>query len=124
MKMEYHDKETDCWFPNYREYIWSHMLGFCGCSGESETYTFQILKKIYDESLKEDGSYYYEYKDVSDHWLALQELILMILDKADLTEHGSSVRGCWLTDKGKEVCKKIDELNLWEEPKSKEGKND
>ena len=33
-------------------------------------------------------------------------------DEKGFTEHGSSVLGAWLTDKGKEMLKKLDEVEL------------
>jgi len=61
----------------------------------------QALYKAYQRGEAEgDSSWYYDGS-------VAQELALVILDKADLIEHGIAIRGCWLTLKGVEVCKQV-----------------
>ncbi len=108
-----------CHYENYSDYVWSGLLGFCGCSGESQEMLFSILKKLHkakknllDENYKgNERFYFYEYENVSKEWKGFQELCLMIFDKLGWTEHGSSVRGSWLTSEGYEITKKMEEDN-------------
>lgn len=37
------------------------------------------------------------------------EIALAVLDKADLIEHGTALRGSWPTSKGRELIKRINE---------------
>ena len=88
-------------------YVWFGILDFCGCRSDSlYELTFEMLHKLYVAKLT-GGSYYYDFKGKSRTETDLQELILHALHAHDLTEHGSGIRGGWLTDKGIEVCKLI-----------------
>lgn len=69
---------------------------FCGC-GSPEVAWQWILD--YFTSL--------ESKDFINRWrpgeTGPEYIAVYLMGHLDLTEHGTSVRGCWLTDKGKEA---------------------
>lgn len=88
---------------------WYNRMNFCGCGCPEETmqYVTGILTAMkersdsgwkidkVDEALgagKNTGIYYF---------------IMYALDAMGLTEHGSSVGGSWLTDKGTEFLKRL-----------------
>lgn len=74
------------------EYIWTNIFGFCGCGSGSEMFMFiaETLEKIEENKWGnyEDKAYM---------------MIMYWADEKGLTEHGTSVRCSWLTEKGKEV---------------------
>lgn len=88
------------------EKYWIEELGFCGCYGESFVFFFQVLDEIWQKN-KANEVYFYRYKETSDLEQGFQELCLMIMDKDQLTEHGSSVRGSWLTEKGRKLAEEL-----------------
>jgi len=107
-KTEQFIDEDKCEWESYEQYVWSGVLDLCGCYSESLfDLTFEILGKLYEAKITKDGSYFYDYKEQSQHYTDLQELILHNLSRANLTEHGCSVRGGWLTDKGFKLCEMI-----------------
>ena len=88
----------------------SSVIGLCGCASDSiEELAVYLMKKMYEARIN-DTSFYYEYKDKTELEQDHQELMLHMLGHADLTEHGSAVRGSWLTDKGVEMCKILFEV--------------
>ena len=87
-----------------RAYVWN-TLGLCGCyDDELHTHVFFILGKLW-HARKTDDYFYYDHK--SEHHL-LHELILHILADKNLTEHGGSVRGSWLSQKGADLCELLE----------------
>ncbi len=86
-------------------------LGFCGCGDPDEAlnYIKCVLQSIEDRQ-----------KPECDFRLNIVNLIaltgkahyftLYFLDDKGLTEHGSSVGGCWLTQKGSELLEDLTEL--------------
>jgi hypothetical protein len=85
-------------------------IGFCGCGDPGSAYdTIGMILALIDLKWKDPE------KTDHAHWKACSELIqqqagtsggafnlvMYILDRAGLLEHGSSVRGAWLTKRGK-----------------------
>lgn len=89
------------------EYLWNGILGACGC-GWSEDLAKRAYKVLQlfsfsgDEWNRRNWSVYKK-KDFTDLTLAYW------LDKEGLTEHGSSIGGSWLSDKGKKIYLSIKE---------------
>lgn len=88
------------------QWLFVGVLGGCGC-GSSEEFSeraVDLLKHFgtpHDErSLKE-----FFHGDQADFW----ELMAHWLDSKDLLEHGGSIYGSWLTEKGEECLKTINE---------------
>jgi hypothetical protein len=71
---------------------------FCGC-GDPEAAAQALLSLLKNPSLYRN-EYFYQtvLPDPGTRYL-----LLYILDRFELTEHGSSIYGAWLTEKGKAV---------------------
>ncbi len=77
-------------------------MGFCGC------YDDELMEDVIAVLMAFDA-------DKPPHYSTLpisgpdkyRELILHAMDNAGLIEHGTSIRGSWLTDKGKEVLQTV-----------------
>lgn len=85
-----------------------YALGFCGCTDDEVTTDFQKVFDCLLEAKKNDGSIYYDAiaektKLTSPH----VQLILLLLDKIGLTEHGTAIRGSWLAYKWEERWKAL-----------------
>lgn len=94
-----------CHYVSAKQYAWITAFGFCGCYDDGLfDLTFEILEKLHKASLPGGEHYYYEYEGVTDERKWVQELILHVFDDKELTEHGGSVRGSWLSEKGRELC--------------------
>lgn len=104
-KFDYIDQDGISW-DSPKGWLWIGVLGGCGCGSTEELEDLAF-------SLLEDFSY------SGDDWdkrklniyddLAL-EVLAHWMDDAGLTEHGTSISGSWLTDKGEQVYKTIKEL--------------
>lgn len=68
-------------------------LGFCGC-GDPEATAAWLLAEL--KVLR--------YPDTPAEWFIAYQF-----DNLGLTEHGTSVGASWLTDKGKEVVRRLEE---------------
>jgi hypothetical protein len=92
-------------YHHYREYVLLELLGMCGC------YDTQIENDVVVmlHCLNRGGFPYDSFlaPGLRDHERAYIELILHMLDHAGLTEHGSSVRGSWITNKGRLVADRL-----------------
>lgn len=90
-----------CWYESPAEYLWIGILGGCGCgSSDLPNIAVEVLRNFGREHMSKNRFSVYDKSEyeVIAHWLDSKELI----------EHGSSVNGSWLTEKGKELLKIID----------------
>lgn len=124
MSDEFKDR-SGCTWDSRKEYFWCEILGFCGCYSESlYALTFSILAKLYAAKCAGTSYYYIEKPEVEfvrgvaiprvPTDTDLRELVLHVFDGKKLAEHGTAVRGCWLTDRGLQVCEFV--FNNGEEP--------
>ena len=106
------------WIGNYANYIFTDVLGFCACGMPDEVTKFirSVLRHVanlQDEVWDDSNPKTYSEWDADGETLFNNEIMKYFmfywLDKEGLTEHGSSVPG-WLTDKGREILAKLDEL--------------
>ena len=85
------------------DFLWCHVLNMCGCYIPDEGLKF--LHKVLDWCNNRDKS--------SSEWDALEDpgflFTLYWLDKEDITEHGSSVGGSCLSEKGRSL---LQDLNM------------
>lgn len=101
---DYND-ENGFYYSNYRDYVFTELLDYCGCYDQD----------LYDDIFKVLLAYDVEIGQspyVTDLGIEPQkyaELILHDLNRIGLLEHGSAVRASWVTDEGREVIKKIKE---------------
>lgn len=80
--------------------LWYEDFNFCGCGMPDETrdWLADVLRTIDDRPGREAIQ-----EVIMSNPDALKHLVLYFLDAVELTEHGTSVSGCWLTNKGKEA---------------------
>lgn len=111
----------------FRQVFYYDILVFCGCGHPSEALDFVLyfLNCFIDEawketilldrfSLKECLKNFKGFDDESGTPCAV-EFILHYLDKLELSEHGSSVYGSWLTDAGimwREVLRRTEGVDI------------
>jgi hypothetical protein len=82
------------------EWFWIAILGGCGC-GSSEEFANKAVELLtYFSSDDKDYHTLDNFTELMAHWF----------HGADLIEHGSNIRGSWLTDKGKQILGIINEL--------------
>lgn len=94
-------------------------FGFCGCGDPESALQFllEILQLIKDRADAANNTEKYNklYEDIEEklHFKStpgLFWLFLYMLDQKGLTEHGGTVRGCWLTDEGEKLLASIKEI--------------
>lgn len=96
MDITEYEAPDGCHYKSPSEYLWIAILGGCGCgSGDLPYRAAEVLRNFGREHLsKERWSVYDDAaNEVLAHWL----------DSKGLIEHGGSVNGSWLTDKGEEL---------------------
>ncbi len=87
------------------EFIYYEAIGGCGC-GDSDKfigYVKDIYKSLFEKNKMYDTPDYPEFiKKTSEliYKTEINQLIVMIFDKYDIVDHGSSIGGCWLTEFG------------------------
>lgn len=96
-------------------------LGLCGCG--CPEYTFEVIRKflhIRQDWQRDKITYrdaYNRYKndlhvdDKDEDQFGLLRFMMYILDKHGFIEHGSSITGCWLTEKGEMLLTTLDAWN-------------
>lgn len=80
-------------------YFWTGVLGGCGC-GTSDELAEMAYKLLEHFGTPHEERTFQFYKD-DDH--LAYEAIAHWIDHKELIEHGSSVYGSWLSEKGKEL---------------------
>lgn len=104
---EYNVSEADQWSEQAKDYFYILVTTqfFCGC-GSPES-ALEALHKILRclPLYERDNQEAFE-KLVPDD--GVQYFILYVLDEMKLTEHGGSVGGCWLDDRGKDLLGALD----------------
>ena len=83
-------------------------FGFCGCPNMDVVN--DIIKVL--KELNKDGTSNYitglmQTLNLKRKYIML---VLMVLDRNEYIEHGSTLRGSWITPEGKEILKKWDEI--------------
>lgn len=95
-------------------------LGFCCISRESLAEIVRIAELIdnRNDPKFERSNYYTDLATQTSLSPLHVELILEVLDRKELSEHGTSVRGSWLTEKGERFLdgyKQLEKLKMREE---------
>ena len=92
-----------CHYDNEAAAMYFDQIGLCGCGSPGEVHQF-LLDCM---SATKETSDILDYEKIKDLIKAnpdtVTQLVLHFLDSRDLTEHGGSVWGSWLTDRGKQV---------------------
>jgi hypothetical protein len=88
-----------CYYKTKSEYLQTSILDLCGCGNPDGVmgWICDILTKIEKEEFP-------VYEDLPVMFF------LYWADHKEFVEHGSSIRCCWLTDKGKELLSDIRDL--------------
>lgn len=84
-------------------------LGFCGCGNPEGALDFlrdtlNLIDKEFDERWEGMKN---RFPDNPMSWT-----YLYMLDDKGLTEHGSNIRGCWLTEKGKDILTALNSFTV------------
>lgn len=92
-------------------------VGLCGCGYFEATvgtiYEYLKHKKDYGgENYKWEEWHKWEAEFVEEHKELLYEFFRYILDNRGFTEHGTSIGGAWITDKGKRLVKLLEESEV------------
>lgn len=88
-KTGYTDPTGTTW-DSYEQYVTIGLCGLCGCGRNSIKADIIAVLRDTEQLVEVPDTEYYE-------------LMLHLLDDKELVEHGTSVRGSWLTDRGKEI---------------------
>lgn len=99
----------ECVHDSLESAVWVGVFGFCSC-GNPEYEMQRILRviQILTAPIQERNTELY---DESNGY----QIYLYLLDSLGFTEHGSSVYGSWLTDKGKALRSALQEILCKEE---------
>jgi hypothetical protein len=97
---------TPCIYESLVDCRWHEELRFCGC-GIPEEMTVHIGNLLAAIRERSDSKYTIDHiEEIAGsemaYWFAMY-----VLDAMGLTEHGGSVGGCWLTEKGKKLLEEI-----------------
>ena len=94
----------DCYYDTEQEAMYYGQIGLCGCGQPEEVHRLLLdcMSAINDDhpsliSAEKVARIVSERPDV------VAEMILHFLDSREVTEHGGSVYGSWLTDRGKQM---------------------
>lgn len=94
---------NECHYETEAEAFYFDQIGLCGCGNPEDVHKF-LLDCL---SSGKDDSNIIDYKKVeklvSENTETVAQFVLHFLDKVSLTEHGGSVYGSWLTERGKQV---------------------
>jgi hypothetical protein len=96
-------------YETAEELVLTGMLDFCGCgapdaAGKFLMNTLQGMKDFHDSKIT------WEERDAKFSDEGVRYFVYYILEKEGLTEHGTSVNGSWLTDKGNEILTYLKEI--------------
>ena len=117
----YYDKDG-CGYMTAEDFIQTGILGFCGCGNPEVSLdivrrALKIIKNHWDNIKSEPDQNgeqcWSEYEFTQKLAFYSDEMWLFImyyLDSKELTEHGGSVNGAWLTQKGYDLLEDLDEL--------------
>jgi len=92
-----------------------HSLGCCGCGNPEETYEAIHEMLLYYSDINTHSNYPRIYKGlVTDEVNPYIQFMAYVLDGKGFLEHGSSIIGAWLTDKGKQLLSYMTEFAKYE----------
>lgn len=105
----YPNDDTGCHYDDAESLILTGMLGWCGCGAPDAAGQFllKILKSFDDYHA---GKITWQQRDalISDE--GIRYFVYYVIAEKDLTEHGTSVNGSWLTDKGREIMEDLESI--------------
>lgn len=111
---EYYESPIDgCDYNNPADEFWFALLGFCGCGINDH-----LMHKMFDYLCY--CEWWRDNLDINDMAVIREKmrsigdeefvsLLAYIADSKELTQHGTSINGAWLTDSGKEWLRRLKE---------------
>lgn len=110
--------EEGCYHEGAEAMLHSHILGFCMCGDPIENlkYVRDCLQHTYNLKVIHDAAGMHKEKRILyETWNergkqimgAAYYFTLYVFDEKELTEHGSSVHGAWLTIKGQDLLEDL-----------------
>ena len=97
-------------FKDAKSFISISVFGICGCSGE-EWVEIIVKTLIHFNTWIDTGKYWGDLvKDVYLDNESAAYIVANLLDNKGFIEHGTAIRGSWITDKGKELLSDIQEI--------------
>ena len=103
-----------CHHDDAKSFLQCHILGFCGCGAPEDSlrYIRDCLRHIANlKQVHEKQATYEAWGNEGKELMGRAEYFTRyVLDQKGLTEHGTSIKGAWLTDKGREILADIDTL--------------
>ena len=97
---EYYLDQDDVSWSSVESWFFCDILGGCGC-GTSEDLATKAIGLLIDLAAPERDYNAFAIKYNDQFW----ELLMHWFDHAGLVEHGTSIFGSWLTDKGQAIHK-------------------
>lgn len=101
-------------YPNEVQRFYYEELNWCGCGCPGEVLTFMrdVLQAINNRSENWTDETNAKIFELVPRDTALGTSYLYMLDAHGLLEHGGSIGGSWLTDKGKDILKMLNSYPL------------
>lgn len=103
------DKENEfigpdgCYHESYKDYVFSE-FGYMAYDGKTANLVLELLKELWDG---QHPNHYFIRESENDYEWAFQAFMLEILASKDIIEYGTSPRGGWLTNKGKNLLQPL-----------------
>lgn len=95
-----YEDQDGCHWDSVSSWFWGGVLGGCGCGSSEELgeMAVKLLKHFATPHMERKLDLYdSEAYEILAHWMS----------EKDLIEHGTSVGGSWLTEKGEEVYEAV-----------------
>ena len=93
---------NECSWDSMFDLVKVGMMNMCGCQSDE---AFEKLISLLELCERKDGQEWIGFEQMCEkigESSVITHILLQYLNNAKLIEHGTSIRGAWLTDKGKE----------------------
>jgi hypothetical protein len=111
-----------CDYDNIKDYILTGLLGFCGCGMPEEALKWlrgclADIEHRTEVEWKQSPPVYQGriYARMEPLPRGVEYLLWYWMDKLELIEHGGSVGGSWLTERGKHLLRRLEKIDLDDE---------
>jgi hypothetical protein len=96
--------QDGCHYDSEAEAMYFAQTGLCGCGSPEDVHQMLIdcLTAVCDGELSTIIDYKKVVEIIKANPETMAQFVLHFLDKVNLTEHGGSVYGSWLTERGKQ----------------------
>lgn len=116
---------NECSYEDAESLIATGLLGWCGCGMPSKALAFvrdalRAIELTGNDCFLEPNENHWDERKSAESRLYPSDgayyFAMYVLDSKGLTEHGSGVGGCWLTQSGKMLLSDLEELTTKEIP--------